>query len=809
MSAILILCYNPTEPNIRGEKMSKSSFNEKWRYAHLGEQDWTEIDLPHDAMLAEERSADNVSGKNSGWYAGRDYVYEKRFAVPADWKDKAVLFEFEGVYRKPKVYLNGNLAGECCYGYTGFYVSADQFLRYGEENVVRVEAFNAEQPNSRWYSGAGIYRPVWLHVLPKEHIALNGIRIKTKSYVQPEIEVAVQTTGAGTVTIEIFDGENGIASRREETSGEMSVSIALTQAKLWSAESPYLYRCRVAFGADVREETFGIRLIECDAERGFLVNGRRVILRGACIHHDNGILGAVNHPFADARKIALLRESGYNAIRSAHNPCSKATLEACDRLGMFVMDEYADMWYIHKLKYDFADDFEREWRRDLKALVDKDYNHPSVIMYSIGNEVAETAQKKGVELTGQLAQYLHTLDDRPVTCGVNIFFNLLSSLGFGVYTDKKAEQGAVTPKKAKKKTVGSEFFNDLAGLLGATTMKAGATLPGCNAKTKDAFAALDVAGYNYGILRYKRDLKRIPSRVIVGSETFCSDARKFWLQAQSSNALIGDFVWSGMDYLGEVGIGAWEYDDYAPDFTGGVGWLTASAGRLDLIGRAGAETAYTKVAFDQEKIRLAAVRPDKAFAKHSPSAWRMSNAMESWSWEGCEGKKTAVEVYATGKTVELLLNGKKIGRKRVPKNARLRFCVRYRQGELIAVSYDAENREIGRASLRTAGSDTKLTLAPERLTVKQGELCYVRLQYTDGNGTIKPLKRGEIKVRAEGGKLLALGSASPYNERGYRNDTTDTYYGEALAIVLPDGAGTVRVCAESPYGSGAATIRCE
>lgn len=790
--------------------MEKISFNENWRYAHLGEQDWQKIDLPHDAMLSEPRSAENVSGKNSGWYAGRDYVYEKRFFADAAWKGKEVFFEFEGVYRKPKVYINGNLAGEHCYGYTGFYVAADKYLRYGEENIVRVEAFNAEQPNSRWYSGAGIYRPVWLYLFPKEHVALNGLKIKTTNYAEPEIEVSVRTTGAGIVTIDIFDGENSIASRREETSGVLRVSIALPQAKLWSAESPYLYRCRVAYGDDVCEETFGVRLIECDAKRGFCVNGQRVILRGACIHHDNGILGAVNHPFADARKIELLRASGYNAIRSAHNPCSKATLEACDRLGMFVMDEYADMWYIHKLKYDFADDFEREWKRDLKALVEKDYNHPSVIMYSIGNEVAETAQKKGIALTEQLTQYLHSLDDRLVTCGINIFFNLLSSLGFGVYTDKKAEQSAKTPRKArKKKSVGSEFFNNLAGLFGSTAMKVGATLPGCNAKTRGAFAALDVAGYNYGILRYKRDLKHIPSRVIVGSETFCSDARKFWLRAQKSNALIGDFVWSGMDYLGEVGIGAWEYDDYAPDFTGGAGWLTASAGRLDLIGRAGAETAYTKVAFDQEKVRLASVRPDKAFAKHSPSAWRMSNATESWSWEGCEGKKTAVEVYATGKTVELLLNGKKIGRKRVPKSARVCFYVKYLPGELVAVSYDAENREIGRASLHTAGKDTKLTLAPERLTVKNGELCYVRLQYTDENGMIKPLARGEIKVSAEGGRLLALGSASPYNPRGYLGDTTDTYYGEALAIVLPDGAGTVSVCAESPYGKGAAAIRCE
>lgn len=787
--------------------MIRMNFNENWQYGHLGE-DWRKpVTLPHDAALCENRSADSPAGKNAGWYEGYDYVYEKTFTAPAEWKDKNIVFEFESVYRNPKVYINGQLAGQWAYGYTGFYVQADKFLKYGDENTVKVEAFNADQPNSRWYSGAGIYRPVWLYVLPKAHIELQGgIKIKTLDYKNPRISVSVATNAGGQLNISIADGAKVIASKDLSTQGQASVEIDLPEAQLWSPENPYLYTCRVTFGDDVREEKFGVRLLTCDAQRGMCINGERVILRGACIHHENGILGAVNHPYADERKIKLLQKYGYNAIRSAHNPTSKATLEACDRLGMLVLDEYVDMWYIHKNKYDFASQFADEWQKDLKALVDRDYNHPSVVMYSTGNEVAETGQKKGIEFAGQMTKFIHTMDDRPVTCGINIFFNLLYSLGFGIYSDKKADSAAKAPKK--KKSVGSEFFNDLAGILGATTMKVGATMPGCNAKTKHAFAAMDVAGYNYGILRYKRDIKKYPHRVIVGSETFCADARKFWLIAKEHPALIGDFVWAGIDYLGEVGVGSWEHADYAPEFTGGVGWVSAGSGRLDLNGRPLAEALYTRVAFDLDPIRVGVVRPDKAFEKHSPSAWKLSGAWESWSWDGCDGRETMVEVYTTCPKAAVYVNGKKVGQKKVGKDARAYFKVTYHAGELVAVGLDKNGNEVCRTLLKSAGEKvTKLCALPEADSILHDDLCYVRLQYTDANGVWKPLARGDIKVEVEGGELLALGSACPYNERGYLSDTTDTYFGEALAIIRPaKNADAVVVTAHSKYGDAQVSV---
>ena len=787
--------------------MQKISFNEGWLFGRLNEESRREVTLPHDAMIGEKRTAESAGGKNTGWYEGHDYVYEKTFSVPDEWKEKHIVFEFEGVYRNAKVYINGQLAGGRAYGYSNFYVDADKFLEFGKDNVIRVEAFNSDQPNSRWYSGAGIYRPVWLYVMPSSHIQLNGIKIKTLDYEQPGVRISVNTSGAGDVKIEVLDGGKVIAMAKLSSAGTAEAELSLPTARLWSPEDPYLYTCRVTFGEDVAEEKFGVRVMECTAEKGLTINGKRVILRGACIHHDNGILGSVNHPFADERKIKLLKEYGYNAIRSAHNPTSKATLEACDRLGVLVMDEYVDMWYIHKNKYDFASYFADEWKKDLVSMVEKDYNHPCVVLYSIGNEVAETGQKKGIALAEEMTKYLHTLDDRPVTCGINIFFNLLYSLGFGIYSDKKAD--AELSAKKKKKSVGSEFFNDLAGIFGATTMKIGATLPGCNAKTKDAFAAMDVAGYNYGIMRYMRDFKKHPQRVILGSETFCADARKFWLIAKEHPALIGDFVWAGMDYLGEVGVGSWENADYAPEFTGGPGWVSAGSGRLDLNGRPLAEALYTRVAFDLDPIRVGVVRADMAFEKHSPSAWKLSSAWESWAWEGCDGKKTMVEVYTTCPRAALYINGKKVGEKKVGKNARAYFKVTYASGELVAAGLDKSGREVCRTTLKSPSKDTILAAIPENEVISHDQLCYVKLRYTDKDGIWKPLARGDIGVKVEGGELLALGSACPYNEQGYLGDTTDTYFGEALAIIRPSkDAERIKLSAVSPYGNAETEVEC-
>ena len=797
--------------------MKAINFGKDWTCRHLtAPGPGMPVTIPHDAMLSEPRSALSAGGVNTGWFEGHDYLYEKRFALEPQTDGQRLVLEFEGVYRHAEVSLNGEKLAFRPYGYTNFYVDITDKVVAGGENLLQVIARNADQPNSRWYSGAGIYRPVTLWTAPAQHIPVNGLRVRTVSIDPPTVEVAVQTRGEGEVSVEVCDGGAVVASGTAHSGGKAVFTLTIPNGRLWSTENPHLYTCRASFGGDSSETAFGVRKLSWGRD-GLLLNGERVILRGACVHHDNGVLGACCYGDAERRKIRLLRESGYNAIRSAHNPCSKALLDACDRLGVLVMDEYVDQWYIHKTEYDYAAHFDAWWRQDLTDMVDKDYNHPCVIMYSTGNEVSETAQPRGIALTRELTEFLHGLDPtRPVSCGVNIFFNFLSSAGFGVYSDEKAKKEAAKAEKAKasgaasgkkKKAVGSEFFNNLAGWLGDEFMKRGATLPPCDWRTRDAFAAMDIAGYNYGVYRYRHDLKKYPGRLILGSETFCKDAYRFYELAKSEPRLVGDFVWAGIDYLGEVGLGAWEYADYAPDFGHGVGWLAAGSGRLDLTGKPLGEALYTRVAFELEQGPYIAVCPvNHTGEKHSPSAWRMSNAIPSWSWNGCAGRQADVEVYARCARVELLVNGKSAGVKAMKGDCIARFQCAYEDGAIEAVAYDAEGRETGRCILRTAGDRTQLRAVAEEMSVRPGGLCFIRLQYTDEAGVVKPLERGELRVQVEGGRLLGLGSACPYNEIGYLADRTGTYFGEALAVVQADGSGAVELTVTDGRYSGRATV---
>ena len=782
-----------------------------WTCRHLGDTaPGKAVPLPHDAMLAEPRTAISAGGTNTGWYEGHDYEYRRTLTVPENELADTHILEFEGVYHNAEVWLNGQKAAFRPYGYTNFYVDCAPYLHAGE-NELRVIARNADQPNSRWYSGAGIYRPVQLWKARGAHITLNGVKIRTLSLQPAIVEVRVKTTAPGTVRLTVDD----LPAMQQESDGEAVFTLTLDNARLWTPETPNLYTCRVSFADDEVTETFGVRKVEWGTD-GFLLNGKRYIIQGACIHHDNGLLGAVCDPDAVARKVRLLKENGYNAIRSAHNPCSKALLTECDRQGMLVMDEYIDHWYIHKTEHDYVDYFNDWWRQDLTDMVEKDYNHPCVVLYSTGNEVSETAQKRGIALTKEMTDFLHGLDDsRPVTCGVNIFFNFLSSIGFGVYSDERAKKEAERAEKAKqrgektskKKAVGSQFFNNLAGLLGDEFMKRGATLHGCDVKTRDAFANMDIAGYNYGIYRYKHDLKKYPQRLILGSETFCNDAYKFRELAKQEPRLVGDFVWAGMDYLGEVMVGSWEYADYAETFDGGLGWVSAGSGRIDLTGKPLGEALYTRVALEADNGPYIAVCPvNHTGDRHSPSAWKMTNAMPSWSWTGCEGRKANVEVYARAARVELVLNGRTVGSKTLKNDCLARFSIPYESGTLEAVSYDAADHEIGRYKLQSAGGATSLTLDAEEPAAQTGHLCYVRLRYTDENGITKPLARGNIQVQVRGGTLVGLGSACPFNKHSYLDSETDTYYGEALAIVRMGDDDAMTIAASDGEYSAELTV---
>lgn len=874
--------------------MQKIDFNKDWICRCLTrDEEAYPVTLPHDAMLSEPRTQESTGEGNVGWYIGGDYEYTKNFFVPEEYKDKKVLIEFEEIYHNGEVYINGKKAAYRPYGYTNFYVDTEGFFQYGKENEIKVIARNADQPNSRWYSGTGIYRPAYLYVGEEKHIPVNGVKIRTLSYDPARIEVVVKTSSPGEVSLKIeFEGskvlgvigestkignvnndkiissdnknmqpnesvqtgKNGQKSELAQVEAEKNNQEAAYQAifqldvpnaKLWDTEHPNLYTCKAIFGEDEVTETFGIRELIWNPQVGMTINGERVILRGACFHHDNGVLGACTYPEAEERKMRILKENGYNAVRSAHYPCSKALLDACDRVGMLMMDEYVDVWYIHKTKYDYAGQLADWWKQDLKDMVDKDYNHPSVIMYSTGNEVAETAQKKGIALTGDMTNYLHSLDStRPVTCGINIFFNFLSSIGLGVYSDDKAEKsagnaeknaaqatgknekkvvksgektvnkatengkkglGSTKPEK-KKKPVGSEFYNTLACLVGDYFMKCGATLYPCDLRTKDAYANMDIAGYNYGIFRYKHDLKKYPNRLILGSETFCKDAYSFWEIAKKNKRIIGDFVWAGWDYIGEVGDGAAEYSDYK--FEDPATRMTGGNGRIDLNGKPRAEAAYTRVAFERETGPFIAVDPVYQKEKLRLTGWQLTKALESWAWDGCNGEPAKVEVYARAAQVELFINGKSVGKKKV-KKCRANFNTTYQDGEITAVSYDENGKEINRYSLQTAGKDTVLQVRPEEKTVKPEGLAFIQLQYTDSKGIWKPMEKHNIKVTVENGVLKGLGSPAPYVKGNYTDHTVATYYGEAMAVVQADGNGPVKVTVADEERFYVAEIPCE
>ncbi len=777
--------------------MKSLPLNSNWSFYKVGDNNKRTVDIPHDAMFLEERKEDNPSSIGGAYFGGNDYVYEKILDIKSDGSSTYIL-ECEGVYNHAEVYVDEQLIFTNYYGFSNFYVDITRYITKG--NTLKIVAKNSLQPNCRWYSGAGIYRPVYLHVLPQKHIYLNGIKVRSLSAQNGEVEVCVNTNSCGIMSLQLYFEGRLVTQAKLKTTGEVRHQFKIKEPKLWGVVNPNLYTIRANFEGDVAQTTFGLRDITITPTEGFLLNGERVILRGACIHSDNGLLGAITHPYCEERKVRLLKNAGYNAVRCAHNPASKYFLEACDRLGMLVIDELYDGWYVHKTRYDNADYVEKGWQTDLKNFIEKDYNHPSVVVYSLGNEVAETSKRQGVDFYKCMQDYAHSMDDtRLVTCGVNIFFNLLYSLGLGVYSNKKAQ-------KKPKKEVGSAFFNKLAGIFGANFMKCGAMLKGSDIKTRKIFAVADIAGYNYGIYRYQRDVKRYPNRIILGSETFCSDAFTFFELAKKYPQIIGDFVWAGMDYLGEVGIGSWEYKQYAPTFKPSVGWISAGSGRIDLCGNELGEALYTKVAFDKLPIAMA-VRP-VCFSgqEHSPSSWKYTNAIPSWSWKGFEGKKAVVEVYARGNFVKLYINNKQIASKKIKKGCRAIFKTKYRAGTLKAVSYNEKGKKIAQTTLVTAGVKTALELTVESERIRQSELAYVHIEITDGHGNVKPYVKDDISVEVIGGKLLALGNACPYNSIGYHGNNTNTYYGRALDIIEPT-SGRIVVKAKGEVGCAKCKIK--
>ena len=765
--------------------MKKLDFNRGWQFRRFEETEAQTVDLPHDAMIFERRKAGNAAGL--GYYPGGKYVYTKAWTVPQELRGKRLTLEFEGVYRHAAVSVNGKQAAYWAYGYTNFYVELNELLTDGE-NVIEVVADNSLQPNSRWYSGSGIYRPVNLWVGEPEHIAPDGLRITTLSYAPAEILVEVETNTDQRAKIEIYDGETLVAERVG------SGTLTIPNAKLWSDENPVLYTAKASLeNGDSVTQRFGVRKIEWNAEKGLLINGVPTKLRGACIHHDNGVIGACAFRDAEYRKIRILKEAGFNAIRSAHNPCSKAMLDACDEYGVYVMDEAFDSWYIPKNSKDYVIDFDEWHTRDLEAMIRKDYSHPSVVLYSVGNETIETAQERGIRLVREMVDTIKALDaTRPITCGISITQNIDEFNGNNAKKEKymggieKKEEPKPVDKRAKATPAKIAFANLMTGLfakLGSRNMNAQVGEDAIHGVCK----VLDIPGYNYGEVKHDYDSAHGIERVVVSSETHHTELFENWARIEKTPRIIGDFMWVGWDYIGETGVGALGYLSRGElGFEKPYPCLTSGSGIIDITGFQRPEAAWSRMAWGLQTEPVIAVEPlNFAGEPYMKTYWNDTEAVDSWSWPGFEGKKATVKVYTPDARVELFLNGKLLGKKSVKRNMAA-FTVTYTEGILRAVTYDATGTRRQETELRSADRTEKLRVVPEvsALNADGQNLCYLNISVTDKNGNVKVWPEREIEVAVSGaGTLQGFGSGAVFSEEALIANRHKTFNGRALAVI--------------------------
>lgn len=830
--------------------MRRQAYNEGWTFWKKGqEQEKKAVTFPHDAMIHEKRDPACKSVSAGAFFPGGIYCYEKLVTpeeIRSDEKGKdgrqpgeaeeqnrsRVLLHFGGVYRNSTVEVNGGKVLDHAYGYTPFDVDLSAFLKNGEPALVRVTADNSAVPNSRWYSGSGIFRPVSLLTGPEKGcLVWQSLRVTTlelfgdkeqKETIGAKIRVEADLTeGADGVLCEIREAKTGkivfskSISASEGTDIRMSkghvakpeetehieTEAALDGVRLWDQDHSFLYSCRLTSlkngqVLDEDETRFGIREISWNRE-GFFVNGKQTLLRGGCIHHDSGILGAATFAEMEDRKVRKLKEAGYNAIRSAHNPASEELLAACDRYGVYVMDEAWDMWYRKKNIHDYAEDFEANWKNDLLAMVKTDYNHPSVIMYSIGNEVSEPAHQKGIELAGAMTDYIHGLDkSRAVTAGLNLMIIANSAKGKDLY----GEHGREDDGKAKKMSgMNSTMFNMITQMVG-TGMNKAANSRKADKATSPVLDTLDIAGYNYASGRYPLDVKAHPDRVMMGSETFPQDIWKNWQMVKKYPQLIGDFMWTAWDYLGEAGIGGWAYTEDGKGFDKPYPWIAGEAGVLDLLGNPTGELYQAQAAWGLLKKPVISVQPvNHPGVKPAKSVWRGTNSIPSWSWKGCEGNPAVVEVYAPegAAYIELYLNKQKLGRKRV-KCGKAVFKAKYQPGTLVAAALDKNKKDLAKSlgRLESAGPSC-LRILPEKDSVKPGEIFCADVVIADENGLIECNADREARVSVTGGELLAFGTANPRTEEEYDSGTFTTYYGRALVVIRAGQGGQVTITAEA------------
>ena len=751
-------------------------FDDGWRFHRGGAQGaeaadyddsrWRRLDLPHDWGVEDlpgkgtPFDPEAIGQVQSGFTRGGTGWYRKTFDVPAADRGRRVVIQFDGVYMNAEVWLNGRRVGDHPYGYTSFWFDLTDKINFGGANTLAVKVKN-EGENSRWYSGSGIYRHVWLKTLDPLHVAQWGTYVTTPEADASRARVVLRTTvqnegeaqARARLLTRVLDPSGAEVAREEEErsveakgSHEFEQDAAIRSPALWSPDSPSLYTAVTEVYREGRltgrvETKFGVRAISFDAARGFLLNGRPLKLKGGCLHHDNGPLGARAYDRAEERRVELLKAAGFNALRMAHNPPSPAFLEACDRLGMLVIDEAFDMWREGKNPHDYHLFFDEWWQRDVESMVRRDRNHPSVVMWSIGNEIPDRAKPETVAVAKSLADYVRRIDPtRPVTSAVN-------------------DMG----------------------------------------EDKDPyFAALDVAGYNYMVGKYEADHARRPARVMVATESFPLEAFDYWMGVVDHPYVVGDFVWTAFDYIGEASIGwrgYWQESNFYP-------WNLAYCGDIDVCGWKRPQSFYRDALWKENQLSLFVRAPRPTFEpnpRRQPwSKWHWHDVLADWNWKGFEGRPLDVEAYSSCAEVELFLNGKSLGRRATNRSTQFTatWRVPYQPGTLKAVGYPDQPRvAAATAELSTAGAPARIKLTPDRARLKADgqDLSYVTVEVVDARGVRNPKAENLVHFTLEGpGAIAAVGNANPVSTESYQQPQRKAWQGRALVIVK-SGSQTGRI----------------
>lgn len=744
----------------------KQLFDYGWKFAlgdysdassiHYNDNDWRTLDLPHDWSIEDRTDPANPMGNDGGYFPAGIGWYRKSFELPSTYKDKKVGIYFEGVYMNAEVFVNGKSVGMHPYGYSSFYYDLTSYLRYGEKNIIAVRVDNSQQKNCRWYTGSGIYRHVWLTATNPVHIDHWGVAITTpevdenKAVVQVKTVLKNETSSGRRVTLttqlrrgeeEAGKGENAVELPANGTK-EVIQTISVLRPALWSPASPELYKAYLTVSEagntlDHTTETFGIRTITYSAEKGLFLNGKRIILNGGCLHHDNGLLGAAAYDRAEERKAELMKAAGFNAVRTAHNIPSEAFLHACDRLGLLVIDEPFDGWRDSKNKYDYSTLFDQWWQQDVESMVLRDRNHPSIFCWSIGNEVIERKKLEVVTTAKKLADHVHKFDSsRPVTSALAAWDN------------------------------DWEIYDPLA-------------------------AVHDIVGYNYLLHRAPADHQRVPSRVIMQTESYPRDAFANWALVEDNNYIIGDFVWTAIDYLGESGIGRYYYvgetegEHYERNH---YPWHGAYCGDIDLTGWRKPISHYRELLYNSEKkLYMSVKEPDHFYGKIKETLWSVWPTWESWNWPGHEGKEIQVEIYSRYSKVRLYLNDRLIGEQLTGREQQFKavFTLSYEPGILKAVGVEAEV-EVEETIMKTSGNPAQIKLTADRTEIKADgqDLTFVTVEIQDKEGIIEPNANNHLSFDVKGtGMIAAVGNADLKDTDSYVGHQRKAWKGRAIVVV--------------------------